>query len=104
MWGLRFLGAIVLALAFGYLPYRVLGEQGMARAFRLEADAKAQTLRVRKLEQENQALRREIHGLRTDLEAVEGVARDELGMVKADEIVFQVEGLPLPDPAARTAP
>lgn len=47
-----------------------------------------------KLETDVQHLKREVHGLRADPGMVERIARDELGMVHDDEIVFQFEGSP----------
>ncbi len=35
------------------------------------------------------ALEREVDALRTDPEAIERVARDELGMIREGELVFQ---------------
>jgi cell division protein FtsB len=92
VWLSRFVAACLLAVAFGYVPYRVLGEQGLRRALRLEDEVKAQKARIVALRHENQELRHDVHALRTDLRAVERVARDELGMVKDHEVVFQIEG------------
>jgi len=91
VWATRFLAAGVLALAFGYVPYRVLGERGLRRALALEDEAREQRSRIAQLREDNAALRREVQALRTDLETIEQVARDELGMVKPGEEVFQIE-------------
>jgi cell division protein FtsB len=93
IWLSRLVAACLLAVAFGYVPYRVLGEQGLQRALRLEEEVRAQKARIAALRRENQELRHDVHALRTDLRAVERVARDELGMVKDHEVIFQIEGL-----------
>ena len=94
VWARRFVAAGVLALAFGYVPYRVLGERGLSRAMTMEDEARAQRGRIDGLRESNALLRREVQLLRTDLGAIERVARDQLGMVKPGEEVFQLEGTP----------
>jgi cell division protein FtsB len=41
------------------------------------------------MEEINSALRQEIKSLRSDRRYIEDIARRELGMVKADELVYQ---------------
>jgi cell division protein FtsB len=69
----------------------MLGEGGLPRyrVMRYElGDARAAN---RKLRREIQVLREEIHDLRGDPAAIERIARDELGMIKPDEILFQFQ-------------
>jgi cell division protein FtsB len=81
--------AALLAGAVGYLPYRASG--GIGRAMRLERQLSAVVDENLRLEQENQDLRRRIERLKNDKQAIERVARDELGLVHPDDLVFQTQ-------------
>jgi cell division protein FtsB len=58
---------------------------------------------MRQLEATNAALRQEIDKLRSDRRYIEGIARKELGMVRADEMVYQFPSRPTPVKAAGAA-
>jgi cell division protein FtsB len=90
-WGIRFLVAAIVALGVGYLPYKAYGPQGIARALRLENDLKQLQKSNQAFREENEALLRQIKSLKEDPSAIEQVAREELGLVKAEDIVFQFE-------------
>jgi cell division protein FtsB len=90
-WVFRAILASALAVALGYLPYQAYGPEGLARALRLEDDLRSLREGNRRLEKENAELRRQIKGLRDDRHVIERVARDELGMVRPEDIVFQLE-------------
>ena len=90
-WLLRLAAAGVIVGALAYIPYRVYGSEGYVRyraLVRLEADLERA---IAELRRENQTLRRDVRRLRDDLEAVATVARDELGMVGAGELVIQID-------------
>jgi cell division protein FtsB len=79
----------VLALAIGSVPFMVLSREGLPRLRSIQAE-------LATVEQENQELRRDIDVLRAkvkklreDPAAVERLARDDLGMVRQSEVVFQ---------------
>lgn len=81
----------LLVVAIIAVPLRILDEQGLPRYRTLRdelTDVRAGNeqlrRRLRRLEEETRALRE-------DPRAVELIARDELGMVREDEIVFQFE-------------
>ena len=96
---LRRLGmAAAVALALGYVPYHLYASSGLARMVKLRAERDALHESNLKLYDENQRLRAELDALTDDdgsetlsLAAVERAARDELGLVKPGELVFQVE-------------
>jgi cell division protein FtsB len=90
-WVVRFLVAVALAFAFGYLPYRVYGGPGLGRLAQLRRELAELKGKNQVTAAENERLRAEVHALRYDLGAVERVAREELGLVKPDEIVVQLE-------------
>ena len=88
-WLLRIGMALVLAIGIGYLPYRVYGPNGVSRVHRLERDLQQLEEANTSLEHKNQALRQQIRSLKHDRSYIEQVARDELGMVRPGDIVFQ---------------
>ena len=110
LWLRRVGFSLCLALALGYLPYRVYRKSGLQRWLELREELAALT-------QRNQALRHEALRLRGELEAfgpapgqasprrgeepllplsaVERTARDELGLVRPGEVVYQL----VPEPA-----
>jgi cell division protein FtsB len=79
----------LLVLAIVAVPLRILDAQGLPR-YRVLKDE------LREVEHENDRLKRElvhlsreVESLRTDPAALERLARDELGMVREGELVFQ---------------
>lgn len=90
-WGWRVLLAAGIAAAVGYLPLRVFGGGGLERARMLDRQLRDVRRRVVELRDENDRMRREAGDLRDDPRAVERVARDELGMVRPADLVFQFE-------------
>ena len=81
---------LILAVAVVGVPVLVFEPQGLPRLRSLERD-------LEQVEAENHAAEREIARLRTqvkllkdDLSTVEKVARQELGLVRKSEIVFQL--------------
>lgn len=71
------------------VPVMILGEEGLPRYRRMRYELDDARAANRKLRREIAALREEIHDLRRDPEAIERIARDELGMIKPDELLFQ---------------
>ncbi|MFQ5456956.1 MAG: septum formation initiator family protein [Myxococcota bacterium] len=66
------------------------GDYGLVRLFRLRAEHDRLLTRNLELEADNARLAQNVRRLRKDRHAIEKIAREELGMVKADEIVYQV--------------
>ena len=79
----------LLVLAIVAVPLRILDERGLPRYRVLKSElGEVEEVNAR-LEAEVRALEREVDALRTDPEAIERVARDELGMIREGELVFQ---------------
>jgi cell division protein FtsB len=95
VWVRRLGIAALLAVALGWVPYHLYGSSGLARLMRLRAERDALHDGNLKLHAENQRLREELEALSDDdgnlsRTAVERAARDELGLVKPGEVVYQV--------------
>ena len=81
------LGALILLLQYPLW----LGKGSWARAWQVEQDLNRQIQANQKLETRNAGLAAEVNDLKTGSEAIEERARYELGLVKSDEIFFQIE-------------
>lgn len=82
-------GALLAAAALALVS--VADADGFRRYYRLRGDLKALEARNRALDEANTALLREIAALRSDRLEMERVVREELGFVKAGELVFNLE-------------
>ena len=88
-WLGRLLPVGLLALALGSAPVMVFSREGLPRLKSVEKE-------MSEVERENLELRREIDGLRArvrtlreDPSSVERLARDDLGLIRQSEVVFQ---------------
>jgi cell division protein FtsB len=66
-------------------------EGGARRYFRLQSDVKQLQARNKFLSEDNAQLRREVEGMRSDVQIIERAAREELGLVRAGETIFALE-------------
>jgi len=82
---------VALALAFVLAGFSVADPKGLRRYMRLSAEADDYEQRAGVLRQQNDALRREIDALLHDSRALEQAAREDLGLVRANEVVFRFE-------------
>lgn len=83
--------AAVLAFLIVILQYPLwLGRGGWLRVWDLDRQVSAQKDQNDKLKRRNAALDAEVQDLKQGFEAVEERARSELGMVRQDEIFFQI--------------
>ncbi len=80
----------ILAL-FSMLFFVIFGENGLADLNLLRQQRDSLLEKNRTLEQENLSLYREIDRLKHDLKYIENVARQELGMIKKDEVIFKLK-------------
>lgn len=83
------LAAVGVALALAGLS--ASDARGLRRYRRLQADVAALEEKRRALASENEALRREIAALSGDTRALERAAREDLGLVRSNELVFTFE-------------
>jgi cell division protein FtsB len=67
-----------------------LGKGSWFRVWEVDQQIRAQRATNRQLQARNTALEAEVRDLKVGLEAVEERARSELGMIRQDEIFFQV--------------
>jgi cell division protein FtsB len=105
---MRFL-SIVFAALIVLLQYPLwLGKGGWLRVWEIDRQVRAQKDGNARLQVRNDALDAEVRDLKQGYDAIEERARYELGMIRQDEIFFQVmEKTPVikaPEPAAASKP
>jgi cell division protein FtsB len=95
-WLTLLLVALILALQYPLW----LGKGSWLRVWEVDRELSSQKETTQKLKARNASLDAEVRDLKQGYEAIEERARSELGMVKRDEIFFQVldGGKPQPKP------
>jgi cell division protein FtsB len=84
---------LILIALIAALQYPLwLGKGSWSRVWEVHRQLQDQIQTNRKLQARNAALDAEVRDLKQGLDAIEERARSELGMIKQDEIFFQVLG------------
>ena len=89
---MKILAGIFAALILAIQYPLWLGKGGWPRVWDVDRQLDAQQDRNTRLETRNNALAAEVKDLKQGHEAIEERARYELGMVKNDEVFFQIPG------------
>ena len=86
---------LVLCLLIALLQFPLwLGKGGWLRVWEIDRQVEAQKSGNAKLQARNDALDAEVRDLKQGYEAIEERARYELGMIRQDEIFFQIVNTP----------
>jgi cell division protein FtsB len=83
---LLLLSSCVLAAMMGL---SIWGERGLLAVWRKQHDIVQLVREIEATEQENARLSEQIHRLQHDMGYIEKIAREEIGLVRADELVFE---------------
>lgn len=85
------LATLIIVIVIAFLQWPVwLGKGSWATVLQLQDELGHQREANQKLKARNDSLNAEVLNLKTGYDAVEERARSELGMIKQDEIFFQV--------------
>lgn len=79
----------LLTLALVAVPVRILDDEGLPRYRALRNELSALREANAATRRDIRALKRRVERLRHDPDAIESVARDELGMLREGETLFQ---------------
>ncbi|MDH3688306.1 MAG: cell division protein FtsB [Gammaproteobacteria bacterium] len=80
-----------LMFLFVELQYTLwVGDKGLVELWRLQKTVAATKQENQRLQHRNTILQAEVVDLKTGLDAIEERARSDLGMIKKDEIFFQI--------------
>ena len=89
-WIVRAVGAALMALTFGYVPYHLYSRSGFSRYLELRRELRSIQLDIGRLRAENGNLEREAAALRSDPRLIEREARARLMWVKPGEVIFDL--------------
>jgi cell division protein FtsB len=97
---------LIVFLLFATLVAVCAGDRGLVRLLHLRAEQRRIEAKNAQIEADNTRLREEVHRLRVDRGTIEKIAREELGMARPGEIVYEfapagtLPGVPptLPEP------
>ena len=89
---MKVLGGCLVALILAIQYPLWLGKGGWLRVWDVDRQLDAQQAKNARLEMRNNALTAEVKDLKQGHDAIEERARYELGMVKNDEVFFQIQG------------
>jgi cell division protein FtsB len=87
---MKILGGVLVALILAIQYPLWLGKGGWLRVWDVDRQLAAQNAKNERLEVRNGGLAAEVKDLKQGSDAIEERARYELGMVKSDEVFFQV--------------
>jgi cell division protein FtsB len=85
----RLLPVLALVSATASVPLMVFSPEGLERLNRLREERRRIDSDIARLTREIRRLREEVQRIKSDPAAVERAARDELGLVRKTEVVFQ---------------
>jgi cell division protein FtsB len=91
-WAMRGMGAVLLAVTFGYVPYRLYHKSGFSQYLERRQELHDIERENARLRTENGRLAREAAALRTDPRLLEREARTHLQWVKPGEVLFDLGG------------
>lgn len=89
---MRILAGVLCALILAIQYPLWLGKGGWLRVWEVDRQFEARHEKNAGLEKRNAALAAEVRDLKQGFDAIEERARYELGMVKGDEVFFQIPG------------
>jgi len=73
------------------LTVTVFGQRGLLHMTRLKEEVKRFEASNQKLQEENMALKKQIEQLKNDRRHLEDLARDELGLAKENELIYDLK-------------
>ncbi|RLB43973.1 MAG: hypothetical protein DRH12_01280 [Deltaproteobacteria bacterium] len=85
---------VLFCVTLPFLAWLGLSKRGVINLYKMDLERQKYVDRIKKLKKENKELMEEIRRLKKDPAYVEKVARQELGLVKENEIIYRFKNLP----------
>jgi len=96
---------LVFVILIALLQYPLwLGKGSWLRVWNVNQQITEQKEKNESFKQRNETLSAEVHDLKQGNAAIEERARSELGMIKSDEVFYQVIDQPIPSKPANQVP
>jgi cell division protein FtsB len=87
---MRWLIVVLVVLLLGLQARLWVGEGSLAHKSELDRKLREQQLENERLQKRNETLARDVESLKTNLDAIEEKARQNLGLIKQDEVFYLV--------------
>jgi len=87
----KYLIVVLIFIILMITYYTVFGERGILQLRKLERNTEKIKASTEKIKQENENLKNEIELLQGDDQYIERIAREDLGLVREDEIIYKKE-------------
>ncbi|HAZ80317.1 MAG TPA: cell division protein FtsB [Porticoccaceae bacterium] len=87
---MRWFVILLVFLLFALQTRLWVGEGSLAHKSELNRELAAQKVENKRLRQRNELLARDVQSLKTNLDAIEEKARQDLGMIKQNEVFYFV--------------
>jgi cell division protein FtsB len=87
---MRWLIVVLVVLLLGLQARLWVGEGSLAHKSELDRKLREQQLENKRLQKRNEILARDVESLKTNLDAIEEKARQNLGLIKQDEVFYLV--------------
>ena len=86
---------VVLGLVFIFIMFifSIFRQEGLLHICSLKKELNHIKAINEETKKQNDALKKSIYALKKDSEAIEKIARQKLGLIKEDEIVYQLESV-----------
>jgi cell division protein FtsB len=84
----RWIRPALVFVSCALLVLSILGDRGLSGAIKARQDFARELDALAKVKAENAGLREQARRLKEDAATIEGVARQDLGMVRPDEVLF----------------
>lgn len=79
---------IIIAVSLSIALFSCFGDRGLKEVFALQEELQRVVSINRDLQQENESLEHYVYLLKNDTALIEKIAREELGLAGADELVY----------------
>lgn len=84
-----FLPTVLLIGTAVYVPLKLNDENGYKRIEKLSSELENLKEQNRRLAKENESVKQKIRAIQSDADYIENIARNEMGMIGPDEIIYQ---------------
>lgn len=87
---------LVIIFIIALVAVSVMGNRGLIRLYQMHRDKAVLEREIEHLSSANATLAEEVRLLKSDPARIEGIAREELGLVKPGDLVYEFQATPRP--------
>jgi len=87
----KLLSLILIVILLALLALTVFGQRGLLHMSRLKAELRLFEESNQRLQKENMELKKQIEQLKHDRRHLEDLARDELGLARENELIYELK-------------